>query len=151
VARRALGSGRFDTVMAGVHLLDQGAADTVFARCEAADVGGLAMFVVRRLLRDEASLRNALERLAAAGHVPAGLARAEAPLEAILGRPVASVPRLAYRFAASLPGVHAVLSGASHPGHLRANVEAVLAPPLPAEEIAALRTAFGDIPGPVFA
>lgn len=149
--RRALASGRFDVVMAGVHLLDQSAADPVFGQLGALGVGGLAMFVVRRLLRDAESLRRALEGLAAAGHVPTGLAETEAPLAAILGRPVASVPRLAYRYAVSLDGVDAVLTGASRVEHLRANVDAVLAPPLPATEIAALQAAFGAIPGPVFA
>jgi aryl-alcohol dehydrogenase-like predicted oxidoreductase len=146
--RRALESGRFDVVMAGVHLLDQSAAQPVFGVCEQKGVGGLAMFVVRRLLRDETTLRSGLERLAAAGHVPGELATSKSPLQAILGRPVPSIPRLAYRYAASVPGVTAVLTGASRPEHLRANAAAVL-DPLPESEIRALAEAFGGIPGPV--
>lgn len=146
--RRALHSGRFDVVMAGIHLLDQSAAEPVFGVCEQSGTGGLAMFVVRRLLRDEATLRVGLERLAAAGHVPGELAAAESPLEAVLGRPVPSIPRLAYRYASSVPGVTAVLTGASRPEHLRTNAAAVL-DPLPASEMRALAGAFGSIPGPV--
>lgn len=148
--RRALESGRFDVVMAGIHLLDQSAGRPVFGVCEQGGVGGLAMFVVRRLLRDEVTLRIGLERLVAAGHVAGELAAAESPLEAVLGRPVPSIPRLAYRYASSVPGVTAVLTGASRPEHLRANAAAVLEP-LPASEMRALAEAFGGIPGPVAA
>lgn len=147
--RRALATGRFDTVMAGVHLLDQSAATAVFAECERAEMGGLAMFAVRRILRDETSLRAALKRLAAEGEVPRALAEADAPLRDVLGRPVPSVPVLAYRYVASIPGVTTVLTGTSRPEHLRANVEAVLQPPLPATEMAALHNAFGAVSGPV--
>lgn len=146
--RRALATGRFDTVMAGVHLLDQSAVP-VFAECERREVGGLAMFAVRRVLRDEASFRSALATFGAAGTVRPGLAVADAPLQEILGRPVASIPSLAYRYVSSIPGVTAVLTGTSSPEHLRANVAAVLRPPLAAAEMAALRDAFGGIRGPV--
>lgn len=147
--RRALAADRFDAVMAGIHLLDQSAATPVFGECARRNVGGLAMFAVRRILRDDASFRAALERLAAAGEIPGSLAEKPAPLEEILGRPVPSIPELAYRYVCSVPGVTAVLTGASRPEHLRANVRAVLEPPLPAGEMDALRAAFGAVSGPV--
>lgn len=147
-ARRALESGRFDVVMAGIHLLDQSAAEPVFGECARRGVGGIAMFAVRHLLRDESTLRAGLERLAAAGQIPGELTRADSPLQRVLGRPVPSVPGLAYRYVAGVPGVTAILTGASRPEHLRANLAAVL-DPLPEAEIAALRDAFGAVPGPV--
>lgn len=149
-ARRALASGRFDTVMAGIHLLDQSAEEPVFGECTRSDTAGLAMFAVRRILRDQATLRAAVARLAAAGALPSGLAEAPNPLETILGRPVPSIPELAYRYVGSVPGVTAVLTGTSRPEHLRANLAAALAP-LPDAEMNALRRAFGGIPGPVAA
>lgn len=147
--RRALDTGRFDTVMAGVHLLDQTAAETVFAECRRRNTGGLAMFAVRRILRDGPSLRAALRALEADGAITPDVARSRAPLQDLLGRPVPSIPALAYRYVCSVPGVTAVLTGTSRPEHLRANVEAALQPSLPAAEMAALRDAFGGVTGPV--
>jgi aryl-alcohol dehydrogenase-like predicted oxidoreductase len=51
---------------------------------------------------------------------------------------------LALRFAAYQDGVHCAIVGTSRLEHLRQNVEQVAKGPLPAETVAALRTAFRD-------
>ncbi|MEJ0066744.1 MAG: hypothetical protein WDM85_16110 [Caulobacteraceae bacterium] len=51
----------------------------------------------------------------------------------------------AYRFCRYEPGAHVILTGTGDPEHLKANIESILAPPLPPETQARLRTIFGRV------
>ena len=53
----------------------------------------------------------------------------------------------AYRFARHEPGVDVVLFGTGDAGHLRANVESLLKPPLPEADRAKLAALFGHLTG----
>ena len=54
---------------------------------------------------------------------------------------------LALRFAAYAPAVDCVIVGGTDPGHLERNRDAVLAGPLDAAQVAAIRAAFARIGG----
>ena len=53
-----------------------------------------------------------------------------------------SLTDAAYRFCRDEPGTHVILSGTGNPDHLRANIESLSRPPLPAEVSARLRHIF---------
>jgi aryl-alcohol dehydrogenase-like predicted oxidoreductase len=55
------------------------------------------------------------------------------------------VVEAAYRFCRHEPGAHVILTGTGDPEHLKANVESILAPPLPPELLARLRAIFGRV------
>ena len=53
----------------------------------------------------------------------------------------------AYRYARHEPGVDVTLFGTGDTAHLKANVAALLKPPLPAADRAKLETLFGQLTG----
>ncbi len=58
-----------------------------------------------------------------------------------------SVQDAAYRFCRYEPGVDVVLTGTGNPQHLKANVESLLRPPLPAPVQQRLKALFGNMDG----
>ena len=56
-----------------------------------------------------------------------------------------SMTEAAYRYARHEPGVDIVLFGTGDSGHLRANVESILKPPLPESDRQKLATLFGQL------
>ena len=56
-----------------------------------------------------------------------------------------SVTAAAYKFAAAPKAVSTVITGTSKLSHLKSNVNAILGPPLPAEDITRLNNVFGHI------
>jgi len=55
------------------------------------------------------------------------------------------VVEAAYRFCRYEPGADVILTGTGDPEHLKANVKAILAPPLPPEILDRLRGVFGSV------
>ncbi|HEX2891219.1 hypothetical protein, partial [Vineibacter terrae] len=53
----------------------------------------------------------------------------------------------AYRFARHEPGADVVLFGTGNRAHLRANIESILKPPLPAADVQRLYDLFGPLEG----
>jgi L-galactose dehydrogenase len=104
-----------DTIMVGFNVANPSAADFVIPEANAAGMGVIGMFAVRGLLghSDEMS-RVARE---------AGI----------------SLSELAYRYCRNRPGMHVVLTGTGDPEHLKQNIAAVLAPPLPSDVLERLR------------
>ncbi len=60
-------------------------------------------------------------------------------------RDVKSLIEAAYRFCRHEPGAHVILTGTGSVEHLRENVDAILAPPLPAKLLADLERIFGNV------
>ena len=58
-----------------------------------------------------------------------------------------SIAEAAYRFARHEPGADVVLFGTGDPDHLRANIAALLAPPLPLADRLTLTKLFGRLSG----
>jgi hypothetical protein len=89
-----------------------------------------------------------LRELTARRELPRWLAYAPNPLGFLLHEGGAStVTEAAYRFARHEPGVDVVLFGTGDPGHLRANIAALLAPPLPLADRLTLTKLFGRLSG----
>ncbi|MEM9559793.1 MAG: aldo/keto reductase [Planctomycetota bacterium] len=138
-ASSSLDSTVFDSAMVGVNVLNQSACRDILPECERAGVAMLAMFAVRRVLTDEARLREALLCLHAAGELDHELvpdaASLESPLRwfASLGFGDATLPGFVascYRWCRDTPGVTVVLSGTGNIEHLEANARAMAGPPL---------------------
>lgn len=116
--RAAVADARFDTVMVGFNLNNRSAAETVLPGAAKAGVGVLGMFVVRGL-----SLQARWDKTARV------LGNRLAELTSDAG--IASLAELAFRYCRHQPGIDLVLTGTGDPAHLRQNVAAALAPPLP--------------------
>ncbi len=145
---RAAVDGVWDVVMVAFHMMCQNARETVFPATQARKVGTLLMFAVRSIFARPAQLASTLRELAAAGQVPSWLAESDDPLGFLVHSGGAdSLTDAAYRFARHEPGVDVVLFGTGEIAHLRANVESILKPPLPAADRARLAELFGRLRG----
>jgi aryl-alcohol dehydrogenase-like predicted oxidoreductase len=143
---QALADDPFDVVMVGFNLLNPSARQRVFPVTQAKDVGTLIMFAVREALSHPDMLRKLVSELIARGEVDAGKVDAHDPLGFLASSPGApSVVEAAYRFCRHEPGADVILTGTGDPEHLKANVEAILAPPLPAEILERLEDIFGRV------
>jgi aryl-alcohol dehydrogenase-like predicted oxidoreductase len=142
----ALKDDPFDVLMVGFNMLNPSARERVFPQTIQQDVGTLIMFAVREALSRPEELKKVVGELIARGQVDADKVDADHPLGFLKdasGAP--SVVEAAYRFCRHEPGAHVILSGTGDPEHLKANVEAILAPPLPPEILKRLRTIFGRV------
>jgi aryl-alcohol dehydrogenase-like predicted oxidoreductase len=143
---RALPDDVFDVVMVGHNLLNPSARRSVFPLTQQNRVGTLVMFAVRRALSSPAAARAVVDELIAAGAVDGTLVNREDPLDFVTAHPeVDSLIQAAYRFCRYEPGAHVILTGTGSADHLRANVNAILAPPLPVEIGARLAGLFGSV------
>ena len=89
-----------------------------------------------------------MQKLAAAGKVPAGLAAKSEPLDFLIHEGGAgTLLDAAYRFARHEPGADVVLFGTSSAKHLRSNVQSIVRPPLPAADVEKLYALFGQLRG----
>ena len=148
MAARAVEEGIWDVVMVAFHMMHQNARSKVFPRTMANRVGTLLMFAVRNIFSRPERLAAALRELTARGELPRWLADAPNPLGFLLHEGGArTIPEAAYRFVRHEPGVDVVLFGTGDPGHLRANIDALLAPPLPLADRQTLTKLFGRLVG----
>ena len=116
ISRAAVGEACVDTIMVGFNVRNPSAAEIVIPKANAAGMGVIGMFALRRL----AGQADEMTRIAQ---------------EAGIG----GLSDLAYRYCRQQAGMHVVLTGTGNPAHLRQNVAAVLAPPLPANVLERLR------------
>jgi aryl-alcohol dehydrogenase-like predicted oxidoreductase len=136
----------FDVVMVGFNLLNPSARHRVFPATQAKDVGTLIMFAVREALSRPDELRKVVGELIARGEVDPASVDAADPLGFLREAPGApSVVEAAYRFCRHEPGAHVILTGTGDPDHLKANIDAILAPPLPPDVLARLDAIFGQV------
>ena len=143
---RAVPDASFDVVMVGFNLLNPSARYTVFPRTIGHDIGTLVMFAVRRALSHPDVLRETVSGLIDRGEVAADRVDRDDPLKFLRDHPeVASEVEAAYRFCRHEPGAHVILTGTGNIGHLKANITAIQAPPLPAELQAKLAEIFGAV------
>ena len=144
--QRAIADDPFDVLMVGFNLLNPSARQRVFPQTMRQDVGTLIMFAVREALSRPDQLKRVVGELIERGQVdPADVDRDD-PLGFLSDAPGSpSVVEAAYRFCRHEPGAHVVLTGTGDPEHLKANVGAILAPPLPPEILARLQTIFGRV------
>jgi aryl-alcohol dehydrogenase-like predicted oxidoreductase len=143
---KALEDDPFDVVMVGFNLVNPSARTRVFPATQAHDVGTLIMFAVRETLSHPDQLRKVVDELIARGEADPAKVDAADPLGFLKHAPGApSVVEAAYRFCRHEPGAHVILTGTGNADHLKANVESILAPPLPADVLARLEGIFGGV------
>jgi aryl-alcohol dehydrogenase-like predicted oxidoreductase len=148
--QRAVEDDIWDVVMLGFHMMHQNARETVFPHTIANRVGTLLMFVVRNIFSKPERLKAALRELTAAKQLPRWLADAPNPLGFLIHAAdggAATLTEAAYRFVRHEPGVDVVLFGTGEPEHLRANIAAILKPPLPETDRRMLTKMFGHLVG----
>jgi aryl-alcohol dehydrogenase-like predicted oxidoreductase len=143
---RALADDPFDVLMVGFNLLNPSARQRVFPLTIKQDVGTLIMFAVREALSRPEELKKVVGDLVARGQVDAAQVDADDPLGFLRDAPGSpSVVEAAYRFCRHEPGADVILTGTGDPEHLKANIDAILAPPLPPQVLERLETIFGAV------
>jgi aryl-alcohol dehydrogenase-like predicted oxidoreductase len=145
---RAVQDPVWEVVMLAFHMLNQNARAKVFPHTRANGVGTLLMFVVRSLFSRPGRLQDTMRQLAEEGRVPGWLGESDDPLGFLVYEGgAASVIDAAYRYARHEPGADVVLFGTGDPDHLERNIRSILAPPLPAADVARLNGLFGALEG----
>ena len=154
---RATQEAPWEVVMLAYSLMNQGARQRIFPLTERRGIGTLLMFVVRNLFSQPAYRRDTFAALVEQGELDASILAGGDPLDFLLAEGIAeSITDAAYRYARHERGVDVVLFGTGNKAHVKANVESILRPPLPAAIVERLHASFGhlsgvglDRPGPV--
>jgi len=148
MVERAVRDGVWDVVMVGFNLLNPCARENIFSLTAANGVGVLVSYALRRALSQPERLKKLCAELVSKGAIAAGAVNPEEPLDFVVRDGGAlSTQDAAYRFCRHEPGVDVVLTGTGNPQHLKANVESLCRPPLPAPVQERLRELFGGIAG----
>jgi aryl-alcohol dehydrogenase-like predicted oxidoreductase len=137
--------GLFDTILVGHNFLTPGPETDVFPLAEQTDTGVLVMCAVRRRIARPAALAELVAGLKAEGAIAADALPDDGPLDWLVAGDVRSVPDAAYRYVAMQASVDCVLTGTASADHLRANVAAVEAGPLPVDAVRRLQSVFGPV------
>ncbi|MFC1491979.1 aldo/keto reductase [Nitrospinota bacterium] len=146
--QRAVKDGCWDVMMFAFHMMNQNARSFLFPLTREEKVGTVIMYAVRNLFGVPGWLQKVMGELAREGRVADWLAGTENPLGFLLHEGGAeNIIEAAYRYARHEPGADVVLFGTGDPGHLKSNVEAILKPPLPEEDLAKIRDLFGSLEG----
>jgi L-galactose dehydrogenase len=143
---QALKDSYWDVIMVGFNLLNQSARSRVFPKTVADNIGTLVMFAVRRALSRPERLREVCAELVQKGLVDRDTCSPEEPLDFLIGEGKAStIVDAAYRYCRYEPGAHVVLSGTGSIEHLKANIDSLTKPPLPASATARLQEIFARV------
>ncbi len=146
--QRAVHDRCWEVMMLAFHMMNQGARRQIFPHTRHGGIGTLLMFVVRNIFSVPGLLAQTVRSLVSEGRLPARFGDTEAPLDFLLHAGGAtSLTDAAYRFARHEPGADVVLFGTGNRAHLRANIESILKPPLPAADVRTLYDLFGDLQG----
>jgi L-galactose dehydrogenase len=117
--RAASAEAHFDVIMVGFNISNSSAAQFVLPTAKKVGMGVVGMFALRQLI--DTTDAHELSRVAE----EAGI----------------SLSELAYRYCRHQAEIDVLLTGTGDPAHLRQNIKAALAPPLPDSVLAELRQA----------
>src|SRR6185437_13503067 len=107
---------------------------TVLPRAKERDIGIQGIYAVRGKLASAESARAVVAEAVERGEIDAADVDLADPLGFLLSPGVArSLAEACYRFDRHLPAVDTVLTGTGNLDHLRENIRALNAPPLPEE------------------
>ena len=138
----------WDVFMIAFHMMHQSARRTVFPSSREKRIGTLLMFAVRSIFASPERVAIAMREAAAKGQVEKQLGEMAEPLAFLIHENGArTITEAAYRFARHEPGVDVVLFGTGNSGHLRANIESLLKPPLPKADREKLVALFAHLVG----
>ena len=141
----ALADDFFDVFMLGFNYMNQTAAQTILSRSKRQDIGTMCMFATRGPLGWPDTAARKLAGLVARGEVDPALLDADDPLGFMTADgAAATLSEAAYRFCRHAPGIDVVITGTGNIDHLRDNLAAINAPPLPQAVTARLERIFAD-------
>jgi aryl-alcohol dehydrogenase-like predicted oxidoreductase len=155
---RAIEDAPWEVIMLAYSLVNQGARTKVFPVTARRGIGTLLMFVVRNIFSNDAYRRAVFAKLVEEGLLDKSLLSDGAdPLDFLVSEGGAeSITDAAYRYARHEKGADVILFGTGNQAHVKANIESILRPPLPAPVVERLHRTFGhlsgvglDLPGPV--
>ncbi len=155
---RATAEAPWEVVMLAYSLVNQGARRNIFPVTKRRGVGTLLMFVVRNIFSNDAYRRAVFAKLVEDGLLDKSvIAGGDDPLAFVVTEGGAeSITDAAYRYARHEDGADVILFGTGNQAHVKANIESILRPPLPAPVVERLHATFGhltgvglDLPGPV--
>lgn len=136
----------WDVIMVGLNLLNASAAKNILPSTQRNGVGVLGMFAVRRALSRPERLKNLIGELLDKHVIKSDGIDRNHPLNFVLrDSDAATIPEAAYRFCRHTPGVDVVLTGTGSREHLKANLNAILKPPLPRNVLNRLDQLFGKL------
>ena len=135
----------WDALMVKYGILNMTAEEDVLPRARQQNVGVINMSPVRVKLTRPDQLEEIIARWKDQGLLDADALPKKKPLDFLVHDDVKSVVDAGYRFGAGHDAVSTVLIGTGNVEHLEANVESVLGPALPSEDVARLRQLFGKI------
>jgi L-galactose dehydrogenase len=136
----------WDVIMVGLNFLNQTALDEVLPNAQERRIGTLCMYAVRWGLVDPAQAGVLIDEAIRLGEIdPATVDRSD-PLGFLEedGRPI-PLTEAAYRYCRHAPGMDVILTGTGDLDHLDANLQAIQAPPLPAQVQDRLRAIFSKV------
>ena len=144
-----LPSGQFDTAMIGYNLLNSCAEDRLFEICRTENVGVIIMFAIRRAMSDLARRRQIFDHLVEEGYLEGASLDNHDPLAWLVSKEVRSVMEAGYRFAIEPDVVGTVLTGTSKEQHLKQNLSAIAAGPLPKTLRSKIKSRYGHLTQPL--
>jgi len=143
---RALQDDIWDVMMVGFNILNQSARYRVLAKTIEKNIGILIMFAVRLALSRPKRLKECIDELIEKKQLnPNEIDRSD-PLGFLTHEGGAvNLVDAAYRFCRSEPGTHVILSGTGNLDHMKANIESILRPSLPENDLTKLKSIFRDV------
>lgn len=142
--QQALRDNIFDVVMYAFHIMHQNARDLIIPEARRLEVGTLVMCAMRGFFANTDAINEITCRLM----LQDPPSRDGTPLDFLVHETGASsLVDAAYRYARHEPGNDVVLFGTGNSDHLRANINALLQPPLPADDRRRIKELFGTLEG----
>lgn len=143
---RALKDDVWDVMMVGFNILNQSARDRVLAKAIGKNIGILIMFAVRLALSRPKRLKECIDELIEKKQLNPNKIDRSNPLGFLIQEGgAANLVDAAYRFCRYEPGTHVILSGTGNLDHMKANLESILKPSLPENDLAKLKSIFKNV------
>ncbi len=137
----------WEVIMLGFHMMHQVARRNAFPGTRANGIGTVLMFVVRSIFSIPGRLEQTMADLVRDDKVPKWLDQ-ENPLSFLIHADGAkSIIDAAYRYARHEPGSEVILFGSGVADHIKNNIESILRPPLPDQDLKKLEELFGHLQG----
>jgi aryl-alcohol dehydrogenase-like predicted oxidoreductase len=142
---KAVQTDLFEVIMIAYHMLHQ-SAQKIFTTTRKKGIGVLNMFAVRVLFSEKGRLKRVVDELAKEGRLPAELMNEPDPLGFLIHDAGArNIIDAAYRYCRHTEGTDVILFGTGNPDHVKANIDSILAPPLPDTDVKELESLFGEL------